>query len=438
MTNHPWDDANPVNENEIQPTEPEQAAAPCGNCQCPYGQPAPMPNRGSRILVGILIGLAAAFVIGFGSYAVFLSVQQNLGGSGDANGVQQETTSSVGNGTETPAEENPVGVGTDADFAGLAFAKQVESSLSAKSLYRALEPSVAAVTVQDGGDTYAASGIILTKDGYLLTTAHAIGYSRSSNVMVTTSDGREQKAVVVGYDSSADVAVLKIDRDDLTPATLAKANTVAVGDPVYAVVTADGELFTGVLTRGIVSAQERNISYDGVSGVGFLQTDAAIGVNGSGGALVNGAGQVVGLAISNSYLGDGYAGESYAIPIEQVRSIVEDIIRQGYVSGKVRLGITGTGLTKAEAKSYGIPQGVVIVEIAADSSFRDADVKVGDIITALDGTAITGMEDVAPILKKHKAGDQLEVELYRMEDSGDGSSFTVTVTLLDDAGQTQK
>ena len=444
MTEHPWEEQEEQPARRAAPdkeTETQTPAACGASFRCPYGQPQPTANKGTRTLLSILVGIAAAFVIGFGSYAIFLSVQQDLGGE-DSRFPEADLTSAVeeGAGSGTDGEpENPVGTGTNADFAGLTLADPAEDSLSPREIYKKLAPSVASVVLHDAdADTdYDASAVVLTKDGYLLTTAHAIGYSREGDVTVVIGDGKAQKAVVVGYDQSTDIAVLKVEQSGLTPAVLGRSSSVSPGDWVYAVGAAgDGD--TGkVLTRGILSAASRTLHYDGVNGITFLQTDASVGTGGSGGALVNDGGQVIGISISSGYL-ETDGSESYAIPMEQVQSVVEDIIRGGYVSGRVRLGISGITVTQREAESYGVPRGVMIVSIAVDSAFSGTDAKVGDIITAIDGTTVSNMEDVQSILRKHKAGDRAEITLYRVEEEGDGQEFAVSVKLLDDRGQSQQ
>ncbi len=434
MSNYPQDGGRPEQKEEARAAQPVQEPAPAG-CQCPYGKPAPAPNKVTRALVYILVGFAAAFVIGFGGYAIFLSVQQNLGSSSAQQEAGDESAAQEDSGDNGVAD-NPVGSGTDAGFGGLTLAKQSEKTLTAAEVYQAVAPSVAWVTAELDGETVSASGVVLTEDGYVVTAAHAIGYTRGAAVTVATSDGKTQPATVVGYDATADIAVLKADREDLTPAVLADSGDAAIGDAVYTVTAAEGSGYTGVLTRGILSAKGRAVAYDSVSGA-YLQTDAVVGEEGSGGALVNTAGQVIGITVSGSYLGG--AGESYAIPVDQVQSVIEDLIRQGYVSGKVRLGISGFTLTEQETKAYGVPYGVLIVELEPGSCFDGTDVQAGDIITAIGGKAVEGMEDVGAILKGYAAGDTVEVALCRAaENGGENTAFTVTVTLLSDTGETQQ
>ncbi len=410
------------------------------NISCPYGQPPVKPGRGSRILLWIIIGVCAAFVLAFGGYAIFLTFAGNTA-------EQQESSSQTLEEAASSAQEsgqvkNPIGTGTSEDFAGISLEEPSDETLSAPDLYRNTAASVAQLLIrEDDGIDSTASAVVLTEDGYLLTTAHAIGYSRETALSAVLPGGKEKEALVVGYDSTADIAVLKINGSSLTPARFASEKTVGIGDWVYAVSAGSDSTGTEdrILTRGIISAKDRKLDYDGVSGIGFLQTDVSVGTGGSGSALVNAAGQVIGINISNRYLEGSYTGESYTIPVSQIRDIVKDVIRTGYVSGKTRLGISGVDLTRSEAKEYNVPQGVVIVEIMEDSVFSGTDeVQTGDIITSMDGEVVTSMSEVQQVLKKHRAGDKMVVELYRVADDGSGSRFTVSITLLADEGQTQK
>lgn len=434
MRNYTRDDDLP--KKELNTSESKQPS--CGDFSCPYGQPQPTGNKGARTLILIMIGIAAAFVIGFGGYAVFLSIYDSV--SGQSSAVQNKSTSQKENTdvVQEDSESNPVGTATNPDFAGLTFYRQSSEQLTAKQVFKAVAPSIAVVGVESGGETYYSSGIVLTEDGYILTAAHAIGYSREDGVSVITEDGEKREAVVVGFDSAWDVAVLKVEAKNLTPAVFAKKSVLSVGDAVYTVTASDDRKYNCVLTQGIVSALNRDLSYDSVSGLGHFQTDAGVGINGSGGALVNESGQIIGMTISSAYLSNLYAGESYALPIEAAETVIEGIIRTGYVPGKVRLGITGTTISKSDADSYGVPQGVMILELQSDSGFVGTGVQLGDIMTKLAGEPVTEMADVAPILQKHKPGEQIEVELYRQDESGEGHSFTVTILLQEDVGQTQK
>ena len=125
------------------------------------------------------------------------------------------------------------------------------------------------------------------------------------------------------------------------------------------------------------------------------------------------------------------------MPMERVSQKITDLIRNGYVTGKVRLGISGIAITQEDADAYGVPKGVVIVEIQKNGGFAETDAQAGDIITKMDGVSIVTMGDISAVLEKHQAGDTIEVELYRMMESGESETKTVQVTLKQDTGQTQ-
>lgn len=400
-------------------------------CQCPYGQPSPKRSRGSQILVAILVFISAAFVIGFGSYAVFLTVQQHMsqtaspGGEDTAVSQGQEQEQSSG----TSQTNNPIGTGTDPSFEGVTLEKASEEPISAGAVYNTVSPSVASVAVTERGETYYGSAIVLTKDGYLLTAASVIGYDRDAKVTVRANDGVESAAVVVGFDSTMDIAVLKAE-GKFTPARFTKGK-LAVGDAVYTVTAAQQNAYNGVLASGMVSSTDRIVSYDSVSSGGYYQIDVSVSLSGSGGAVVNEAGQVVGLVTIDD------EGNSYALPITQAADRIKDLIQKGYVSGKARLGISGMAVTIEEVEAYGVPRGVVILSLQEDGGFAGTKAQVGDIITKMDGVSIITMGDISAVLENHQPGDQLEVELSRIQDNGDIETLTVTVTLREDAGETQ-
>ncbi|MDD5952720.1 MAG: trypsin-like peptidase domain-containing protein [Oscillospiraceae bacterium] len=420
-----------------QTPQPEQELSQQTPCQCPYGQPRPRGGKGTRTLIVILIGIASAFVIGFGGYAIFLSVQQHLADDNTQSQGQEDLGGQEQDLFESAETKNTVGTGTDPSFSGLSFHSAAGKGLSASQIFEQIAPSVVSVTVTVDEETYRSSGVILTKDGYALTTASSIGYSRDASVTARTSDNKKHKATVVGYDSTRDLAVLKLEGSGFVAASIGKADTASVGDPVYTVTTADQAKYSGVLTKGILSASNRYLTYDSVSRDGYFQTDAAVSDSGTGGALVNEEGQVIGLTISANALEETESG-SYGLALEQVSQQVTDLIQKGYVGGRTRLGIVGSTLTKEEAKRYGVPQGVIVLQIAKDGAFAATDVQEGDIITQMDGTTVTNMAELAAVMEQHKAGDSVEVTLYRVKDDKDGESYTVTITLKEDSGQTQR
>lgn len=408
--------------------DPQQEQQNCP-AACPYGMVPPQKDRGSRVLLWILIGLCAAFLIGFGGFGIYTTVTQSL--KNDKTEQQSGGTSSqlpsLEEGENLPGAPKP-------SYSGLSLAGASSEKYASKELFERVSPSIVSIRRTDGksGEVlYHGSGIVLTKDGYLLTTAAVVGNSRTAYLTVSASDGKRYEGRVVGYDSGSDTVVVKIDAKNLRPTEFAKQSTVATGETVTTITGASQDTYCAVMSCGILSAANREITYGSVSGLTYYQTDISYQDGDAGGALVNESGQIVGLCVGGEIESFG----NYAVPVEQVRSIVTDLVQKGYRSGKVRLGISGIGLTAAEAKSYGVVQGVVIVSLADDSAFATTEVAVGDIIIKLDNKNVGGMSDVTAILRGHKAGDKIPVTVYRPEDEGEGHEVTVEIVLLEDKGQ---
>lgn len=277
------------------------------------------------------------------------------------------------------------------------------------------------------------TGIILTEDGYIATNSHVIGDSRTLyTVQVITNNGDKYTAKVIGYDSRTDIAVLKIDAKGLTPADFCDSKYVEVGQDVIAVGNPGGMDFQNSLTRGIVSALNRELSLS--SQVSYIQTDAAINPGNSGGPLSNMYGQVIGIntaKISSS----SYEGMGFAIPSATIKEIADDLISHGYVSGRVRLGISGQAVTSSMMQYYDIPLGILVGEISEDGPCDNSGLKANDVITAIDGETVESFSDVYAILAKHKPGDKVVLNIYRMSTK---SELDITITLMADEGETQQ
>lgn len=269
---------------------------------------------------------------------------------------------------------------------------------------------------------YAASGsgFILTSDGYIVTNYHVV--ECASEIKVTTYDNTVYKAELIGCDRSNDLAVLKIDANDLTPVVLGDSDQLNVGDSVVAIGNPLGEL-TFSLTTGSVSALNRQITVKDTS-MNLIQTDCAINSGNSGGALFNSCGEVIGIT-NAKYSGDSSQATvdniGFAIPVNSVRDIITSIIEKGYIE-KPYIGITVynyTGdLTRAGSG------GVVVNSVEKGSPADEAGLKSGDIITAVNGTKITETGDLSPIIAKCKDGDELTLTVSRKSGT---TKITVTV-----------
>ena len=312
--------------------------------------------------------------------------------------------------------------------------------LSAKQIYADIKNSLVGVIVEENTDSESqGSGIIATSDGYIVTNAHVVLNRRSVDVKIVTNDEKSYEAVVVGFDKTTDLAVLKIvgTADTFTPAAFGDSDTLSVGDWVLAIGNPGGQDFASSLTRGIVSAVNRKVGTNSASGMTYIQTDAAINPGNSGGALVNMAGQVVGIN-SSKIVASGYEGMGFAIPITKAKTIIDDLMANGYVVGRARLGIRGRNVTAYAATLGGIPQGFEIMEFPEGSPFLSVDAKIGDIITAIDGETVTSLTDITNVLARHTPGETIEISLYRYQNVSQPETVTVKITLLEDKGETQE
>lgn len=315
-----------------------------------------------------------------------------------------------------------------------------ENAMSAQEVYAKVAPSIVGIVTYNpskgliSSGAGQGSGIIMTEDGYIITNAHVIGNSNKYNVTVVI-DNKEYQAKVVGFDVRTDLAVVKIDANGLSPATFGNSDQLAVGEWVLAIGNPGGLEFSNSLTRGLVSALNRSLKSENSSvnsSSKFIQTDAAINPGNSGGALVNMYGQVIGI---NTAKVKDFEGMGFAIPINTAKSVVDDIINKGYVSGRVKLGISVRPVSAYEARINDVPQGILILEINEGSNLISQGVKVGDIITKMDDVNTTNTSDLYGELNKHKAGDTVNLTLYRQSAlSGQSTTLDVKVTLQEDKG----
>ena len=266
-----------------------------------------------------------------------------------------------------------------------------------------------------GGYTFQASGsgFIITEDGYILTNHHVI--EDSDTVTVATYDGETYDAKVIGYDESNDIAILKIEAENLKPVTVGDSDKLRVGDTVYAIGNPLGEL-TFSLTHGIVSALSRNVK-TGSHTMNLIQTDCAINSGNSGGALFNSCGEVVGIT-NAKYSSNGFSSEAeidnvgFAIPVNSVTRIVTSIIENGYVL-KPYIGITVTPLSEETSSITGIKTGAVVQDVTEGAPADQAGIKVHDVIVKVDGTEIKDSNSLVQEIAKAEPGDVMTFTVYR-------------------------
>lgn len=262
------------------------------------------------------------------------------------------------------------------------------------------------------------SGIIISKDGYIMTNYHVVssadpkrGLSNNTVLEVFLPDGREAKAVFKGGDEKTDLAVIKIDLKNLPTAVLGSSAGLEVGELAVAIGNPLGMEFAGSVTVGVISALNRTVKI-GDRTLNLIQTDAAINEGNSGGALLNSRGEVIGIN-SAKISASGVEGLGFAIPIDDAKPVIEQLITFGYVRGRPLIGITGREISSIYADYYGVPKGIYVTDVSSGSGAAKAGIKAGDILVGLDGKTIETMEDLDEVKEKHKPGDTVKAIVVR-------------------------
>lgn len=285
--------------------------------------------------------------------------------------------------------------------------------LSYQEIYRKNIPSIVFISALGSNGISQGSGIVMSQDGYVLTNAHVI--SDCYRVDVTLENGAEHQALLVGRDRESDLAVLKVDAAGLTSAEFGDSASLQVGDVALAIGNPLGEELRGTMTDGIISAINRDVLLDGRSMV-LIQTTAALNSGNSGGALLNEWGQIVGittLKMSSWY--ESIEGLGFAIPTATAKSIVDDLIAFGNVTGRPTVGITVRTLTEKTAAEYGAgtPAGLRLEEVDTRSDAWAQGLRLGDVIVAADGIPVFTVNQLNEIKDTHSVGDILRLKVWR-------------------------
>ncbi|MBE0068921.1 S1C family serine protease [Thermoanaerobacterium thermosaccharolyticum] len=281
------------------------------------------------------------------------------------------------------------------------------------------------------------SGIIINSQGYIVTNNHVV--DGASKITVNLSDGRKFPAQLIGKDAKTDLAVLKINATNLIPAKLGDSSKLEVGELAVAIGNPLGESFAGTVTAGIISGLNRNLQSD-YGPVNLIQTDAAINPGNSGGPLVNSNGEVIGItsvkltSTGGSDTQDPFGmfqsqstpveGMGFAIPINEAKPIIDELIKHGYVERPV-MGVSVQEVTSQDAAQYNIPVGLYIAQVQQGSGADAAGLQAGDVITAVDGTKVDTFDSLQSIITKHKIGDTITVTFWR-----NGRTLTAKVKLM--------
>lgn len=271
---------------------------------------------------------------------------------------------------------------------------------------------------QTSSTAVSGSGFVVTSDGYIVTNYHVIEYAYQYKyaINVLFKDGTSYEASIIGVEEDNDIAVLKIDATDLTPVTVGDSESLEVGDNVYVVGNPLGELDFS-MTSGRVSALDRSIVADNSQpAINMFQVDAAVNSGNSGGPIYNESGEVIGV-VTAKVNSAGVEGLGFAIPINDAIDIANDLITQGYVTGKAYMGVNvDTRYTSVYAQYYNMPEGAYIFNVEKDSCAEKCGIAAGDIITQLGEDIITSYTDLNEAIRQYKAGDSADVIVYRGND----------------------
>lgn len=385
------------------------------------------PPKACRGITAVLLILLIALgglcsVLGI----VNIRLSQKLDSSGGDRNIilsQGDTTGTTVPETTVLTSEPPQTTGNAAvellPPSGTADNVPQEGGLSLQEIYANTIDSVVSIscTLRGGGAT--GTGIVMTADGYIVTNAHVVEDALSITVLF--SDEQTLDAQVVGADTVSDLAVLKVNATGLQAAEFADSAELRVGDAVVAIGDPLGIEYRGTMTDGIISALNRNVTVENRE-MTLIQTNAALNNGNSGGPLLNCFGQVIG--INTMKIGAGTEGLGFAIPSATVKEIVDQLIRQGYVSGRPDLGITVESLPFYYRQIWGLPACVYITEVADKSTAEEAGMLPGDVILTIDDVQVTDADSLQKILYGYSAGDTIELRVFR-----DQTTYRVKVTL---------
>ena len=391
--------------------------------QQPAPQPPKKPRKALKTALKCLLALVLVCGVAGGSVAGYVWYDNTYGAGAQRAALRQSQAA--------PTTQKVVYYSVDQDGSGMTIPE----------IYQKNQPSVVLFTceipVTTGGSGYygfsfgpqqqvpqtqtaTGSGVVLTKDGYIITNNHVV--EGASKITVTLWDGATHEATLVGADANTDIAVVKIDATDLTPAEFGDSDQLIVGELACVIGNPLGESFTDTLTVGYISATERTLTIQSTM-MTLIQTDAAVNPGNSGGALINSRGQVVGI-INAKISEDDVEGLGFAIPANIALQIANDYIEYGYVASRPMLGISVQSVTAEQAAYYNIEAGITVKEVNEGSCAEAGGMKANDKIVAFNGVNVTTSSELNFQKEKCKVGDAVTITVER-----DGQRLDLTIVL---------
>lgn len=417
-------------------------------------QPTPMEDRrrkhtGRWITAILVVMLLVAAVFGTVHLVRDVGVSLNRSDSGflltigKAEQMQPVQQSSAQNAAQAPTQQvqaaAPAAADSTQELPQLEISQSPASvptvssddaqALSLQEIYRESVSSVVSIISATQSGKATGTGIIMSADGYIITNHHVIEGAQAISVL--THDDQEYSASLIGSDETSDLAVLKIEASGLQAAQFGDSSVLQVGDTVVAIGDPLGVTLRGTMTDGIISAINRDLTVNDRT-MTLIQTNAALNNGNSGGPLINCYGQVIGIntmKMSNYYSSAASVeGIGFAIPIDTAKPIIDELIEKGYVSGRPAIGIDGETLPATYRIYYRLPEGIYVTRVYASSDAAAKGISEGDIITAINDTQVSSMDQLNVVKNQFSAGDTVTLTVYRS-----GNYYTVEVILMDRA-----
>ncbi len=342
--------------------------------------------------------------------------QTQVDHTGTAPSAPEEQTPSLNPANDTavniaaPSTDDRLPTASGVEPGNLSISEESEM-LTLQQIYQKMIVCVASISAVSDTSVSSGSGIVLTEDGYIATNAHVI--SGASVIRVTLHDEMQYEARLIGSDAVSDLAVLKIEATGLAAAEFGDSDLLQVGDSVVAIGDPLGAELRGTMTDGIISAINRDLQVDGRS-MTLIQTNAALNEGNSGGPLINMQGQVIGIntmKMSSSY--SSIEGLGFAIPSTLAIPILDELMAQGYISGRPALGFDGITVPSYARIYYRLPAGVYVQDVESGSSAAQQGISPGDVVTEFNGEAIESLDDLKKATNACSAGDTISVVIYR-------------------------
>lgn len=392
--------------------------------------PAKKKSKGFKGFVIALVAVVVCVAIVLGVYPLVKRSSSKTTESGDSTQLTLSETPTAKNTSNVPSSED-IAAKAEKFNVGIKLYGQSQSIFSSSSKNSLVGEGSGIIMGEDSSKKYT----------YIVTCAHVISEVKTSGYTMTVTDyeGNNYDGILVGYDSKTDVGVIKIQKTGLTAAEFGDSSTLKKGQTVYAIGNPGGSEFFGSFTKGMVSAIDRPISSESGYEMKCIQHTTPINSGNSGGALMNEFGQVIGIN-SSKIVSTGYEGMAFAIPISDAKEIIDDIIANGYVTDRPKLGISYAAAEKYQqyamvVKLKDLPSGsLVIASINSDSSLANSKVKVGDLIIGVNGEKLDTADVLLDKIENGKVGDKLKLEICRINSDYSVDTFTVEATLVEDTG----